>query len=401
MNFPSVRIAVVSCWLALAILLAGCALEVPPPMPAAVGEDCVQSYDANKDYFPSKTNVEFAEGFTLSYYSNYKVLEVLSPWPGVEASETYLLVQCGTPRPSGFEDAYTIEVPVKSIIALSSTYLPHLELLDEVEVLVGLENDAWVYSEVIREMVQEGEVLAVGGGSAVDIETTLFLNPDLIIAFSSGFPDVDAHPVLRSADQNVFLNTEFREPTPLGRAEWFKTTAAFLNREADAETYFKEVAETYQTLVTLAQDQTERPTVLVNTPWEGVWYMAGGNSYVANYIADAGADYLWAEVQSQGSLFLDFEEVFARAQNADYWLQVGMHPDRASLTSVDPRFAEFKAYETGRLYNPDLRVSATGASDMFEGAVVRPHLVLADLIALFYPQLLPDHEFVYYRQLSE
>ena len=98
-------------------------------MPVAIGEECIQSYDANKDYFPYKTNVEFAEGFTLSYYNNYKVLKVLSPWPGAEASETYLLVQCGTPRPSGFEDAYTIEVPVKSIIALSSTYLPHLEII--------------------------------------------------------------------------------------------------------------------------------------------------------------------------------------------------------------------------------------------------------------------------------
>ena len=401
MNFPYLRIAVASCWAALAVLLAGCALDVPPPMPVAIGEECIQSYDANKDYFPYKTNVEFAEGFTLSYYNNYKVLEVLSPWPGAEASETYLLVQCGTPRPSGFEDAYTIEVPVKSIVTLSTTYLPHLEILDEVEALVGLGNDAYVYSEDIRERVQAGEIQVVGGDSTVDLETTLTLSPDLIIAYSSGFPDSDAHPLLRSADQSVFLNTEFREPTPLGRAEWFKTTAAFLNREADADSFFEEVVETYQNLVALAHDQTERPTVFVNTPWEGVWYMAGGNSYVANYIDDAGADYLWAEDQSQGSLFLDFEEVFARAQSADYWLQVGMHPDRASLNSVDPRFAEFKAYETGRLFNPDLRVSETGASDMFEGAVARPHLVLADLVALFYPQLLPDHEFVYYRQLSK
>ncbi len=81
--------------------------------------------------------------------------------------------------------------------------------------------------------------------------------------------------------------------------------------------------------------------------------------------------------------------------------RLGGYPDRASLASVDPRFAEFAAFKAGKLYNPDLRTSDLGASDLFEGAVVRPHWVLADLIALFYPHLLPDHEFVYYQQLSE
>ncbi len=401
MTFQRLRIAIVSCGVAWAVLLSGCTVEMPPTAPPASGEDCVQAYDAGTDYFPHKTPVEFAEGFALTYFNNYKVLEVLAPWPGAEASETYLLVQCGTPRPSGFDKAHTIEVPVDSLVALSTTYLSHLEILNAVEVLVGLENDAWVYSEGIRKRVQDGAVQVVGGGAAVDLETVLVLNPNLIIAYSTGVSDSDAHPVLRAAEQKVFLNTEFREPTPLGRAEWLKTTAAFLNREAAADVYFNEIVEAYRELATAAQGETEKPTVFVNTPWEGVWYMAGGNSYVAHYLADAGATYLWGQDPSTGALFLDFEEVFAQAQDAEYWLHVGGYPDRASLASVDPRFAEFAAFKAGKLYNPDLRTSDLGASDLFEGAVVRPHWVLADLIALFYPHLLPDHEFVYYRQLSE
>ncbi len=401
MSFPRIRTLMMACSVVWAILLSGCALPAPA-VPPIRDEDCVQAYDPDTDYFPHKTAIEYAEGFTLAYHRNYKVLEVLSPWPGAETSETYLLVQCGTPRPAGFEDGvHTIEVPVDSLVALSTTYLPHLETLDALEVLVGLENDAWVYSEDIRARVREGKVRVVGGGATVDLEAMLVLKPDLTLAYSLGFPDSDVHPALRAADQSVFLSTEFREPSPLGRAEWIKATAAFLNREAEAETYFNEMAHTYHTLVDRVPDEAARPTVFVNTPWEGVWYMAGGNSYVANFLTDAGAIYLWSEDESTEALFLDYEEVFAQAQDADYWLNVGGYPDRMALAVVDPRFTEFAAYQAGNLYNPDLRISDTGANDMFEGAVVRPHWVLADLIAILYPHLLPEHEFVYYRRLSE
>ena len=401
MMFHRVRMVLGSCGLALAILLSGCVFEVPPAAPPTLDEDCVLDYDEDTDYFPHKTEVQYSQGFDISYFNNYKVLEVFSPWPGSESSETYLLVQCGTPRPAGYDDAHTIEVPIDSMVTLSTTYLPHLEILDEVETLVGVENDAWIYSEVIRNRVQEGAVQVVGGGATVDLETVLVLNPDVIIAFSMGFLEGDAHPVLRAADQTVFLNSEFREPTPLGRAEWMKATAAMLNREAVGNEYFDEAADTYNELVAMAKDEAKKPSVFVNTPWEGVWYMAGGNSYVANYLADAGAEYVWGDDESTGALFLDFEEVLARAQDAAFWLNVGWYPDRAALVSVDSRFAEFEAYVSGNLYNPDLRTSATGASDLYEGAVMRPHQLLADLIAIFHPQLLPDHEYVYYRRLSE
>ena len=401
MMFHRVRMVLGSCGLALAILHSGCVFEVPPAAPPTLDEDCVLDYDEDTDYFPHKTEVQYSQGFDISYFNNYKVLEVFSPWPGSESSETYLLVQCGTPRPAGYDDAHTIEVPIDSMVTLSTTYLPHLEILDEVETLVGVENDAWIYSEVIRNRVQAGAVQVVGGGATVDLETVLVLNPDVIIAFSMGFLEGDAHPVLRAADQTVFLNSEFREPTPLGRAEWIKATAAMLNREGTGNEYFDEVADTYNELVAMAKDEANKPSVFVNTPWEGVWYMAGGNSYVANYLADAGAEYVWGDDESTGALFLDFEEVLAQAHDAAFWLNVGWYPDRAALVSVDSRFAEFEAYVSGNLYNPDLRTSATGASDLYEGAVLLPHQLLADLIAIFHPQLLPDHEYVYYRRLSE
>ena len=41
-----------------------------------------------------------------------------------------------------------------------------------------------------------------------------------------------------------------------------------------------------------------------------------------------------------------------------------------------------------------------GGNDYWESGAVSPHLILADLVKIFHPQLLPDHELVYYQKLE-
>jgi iron complex transport system substrate-binding protein len=149
--------------------------------------------------------------------------------------------------------------------------------------------------------------------------------------------------------------------------------------------------------VALTDSVTEKPTVFANTPFEGTWYMPGGQSFTAQLLADAGADYLWADDESTGTLFLDFETVFDQAATADYWINIGFFGGLADLTAADERFSDFAAYQNNGVYNNDARTNDFGGNDFYEGGVANPHLVLADLIKIFHPELLPDHEFVYYR----
>lgn len=386
----------------LVLLLSACTgiAIPPPPAPATANADCVTDFNPDTDYFPHKSTVTHARGFTLSYFNHFKVIEVTTPWPGAEEAERYVLVQCGTPFPAGYADAYMIEVPIRSLVTLSTTYLPHLEVLDQVSLLQGVDNDWTIYSEVIRQRVAEGHIKVVGQGATVDVEQILLVDPDVIMAYSLGYADSDAHTILRAANRTVLLNTDFLEPEPLGRAEWLKVTAALVNQEAAANTYFEDVAARYGELQALAATQESRPRVFLNTPWEGVWYMAGGQSFLAHFLRDAGAHYLWADDMSSSALFLDFEAVYAQAHDADYWLHIGQFRDRESLLASDPRFAEFAAFQTDRVYNNDRRLSDLGSNDSWEGAVIRPHSVLADLIAIFHPHLLPEHEFVYYQQVE-
>ena len=70
------------------------------------------------------------------------------------------------------------------------------------------------------------------------------------------------------------------------------------------------------------------------------------------------------------------------------------------MAAADARYEGFRAFTEGNVWNNDARLTDMGANDSWESAVVRPDLVLADLVAILHPDLLPDHEFVYYRRLT-
>ncbi|HUM70998.1 MAG TPA: ABC transporter substrate-binding protein, partial [Chloroflexota bacterium] len=360
-------------------------------------DGCLENYQEGIDYFPEKAEVTHSEGFTIEYFPNYKVVTVHSPYPGAAEVATYLLVQCGTAVPAGFEDAMTIEVPINSLVAMSTTYLPHLPTLNAVDTLVGLDSLAFASTPEIRARIDAGQVAEVGFGAQVNVEQVLDLDPDVVMTYSSGSADFDAQPKLEEAGVTVVVNSDYLDANPLGQAEWVKFLAAFFNQEAAANTWFDGVAAEYNELAALAATAIAQPTVLLNTPYEGTWYMAGGQSYIAQLLADAGAAYLWANDPSDTTLFLDFETVFNEAQAADYWLNLGFVASLADLAATDSRFAEFAAYQNGNVYNNDGRVNTSGGNDYYEGGAANPHLVLADLIKIFHPELLPEHEFVYYR----
>jgi iron complex transport system substrate-binding protein len=174
----------------------------------------------------------------------------------------------------------------------------------------------------------------------------------------------------------------------------------FFNREAEANAFFEDVAGRYNEMKTLAASAEDRPTVLVNALYGDTWFASGGGSYIAQLITDAGGEYLWSDDESSGGLPLSFEAVLERGQDADIWLNPNFWLSLDEGLAEDQRYAEFASFQNGRVYNNNLRMNELGANDYSEGGVVRPDLVLQDLIAIFHPELLPEHELFYFRHLE-
>jgi iron complex transport system substrate-binding protein len=367
---------------------------------ANLTEGCVTDFDPAIDYFPEKVTLTHSEGWTIEYFNNYKVITVLNPWRDADQQFRYVLVQCGTPPPTDVGDAQVIEVPVDTIVAMSTTQLPHLSALGLVDRLVGLANFKYVNTPAVVERIEAGELVEIGSGAEVNVEQAIDLQPGLIMTYAVGNPQSDSHPKLLEAGLKVVLNSEYMETSPLGRTEWIKFTGAFFNREAAATAAYDEIVTRYNEIAALAQGVAERPTVFTGAPFQGTWYMPGGNSYVARLLADAGAAYLWADDDSTGSQQLSFEAVFEKAQNADFWLNTSSWTSLADALAADERFAEFAAFKSGKVFNNNARLNPYGGNDYWETGVTNPDIVLADLIKIFHPELLPDHELVYYQQLQ-
>lgn len=374
------------------------------PLTANLTGDCVQTYDPSLDYFPDKVAVEQAVGFEVEYFDQYKVVRVTQPWADAGIRYEYVLVQCGVPLPAVIEGIETIgyqviEVPLRSIVTLSATFVPALEIIGELDRLVAVDETDYLYIPALRQRIDTDGLAEVGSGPTIDIERLLDLAPGAVMLNLYGSDDFDPDSILRDNGIARAVNSDYLETTPLGRAEWLKFVALFFNREAEANRFYDAMAARYADLQTLAADAPQRPTVLVNGMFDGTWYVAGGQSYIARLIADAGGSYLWADDDSTGGLALDFESVLDRAAAADVWINPNFWFTLADGLAEDERYAVFDAFQSGRVYNNNLRVTAFGGNDYYESATVNPDRLLADLIAIFHPDLLPDHAFSYYQQL--
>lgn len=363
---------------------------------------CVEQYDPEIDYFPQKVTLTHATGFNLKYFKHYKLLTVTKPWQDATQNFSYLLVQCGTPIPKDFPNVPAIKIPVRSIAALSTTHLAHLEKLGALAQLVAVSKHDEVYSPTAQRLIVEGKVAEVGRGIGIHVEQILDLHPDLVTVVGYDQPQYNAHPLLAQAGVNVVINAEYVEPNLLGRAEWLKFTAAFLNRDGIAQTQFAEIAERYREYAKLVRDipQQNKPAVLYGGLDRDVWHVPGGNSYTAHLIADAGGAYLWADDQHLFSFPLSFEAVFERANNAQVWLINDPSKfERSALLAANERYGAFAAWRDARVYNANGRLAQNRANDYWESALMEPHLVLADMIKILHPQLLPQHQLQYYRWL--
>ena len=393
-----------SAFLLIAILLFG--LLPASALDANLTDGCVSDYNAAVDYFPEKAVVEDAARFSVEYFNHYKVVSVSDAFEGAPGFD-YVLVQCGTPMPDAADfpaGAQFIEVPSGDLITLSTTQLPALSQLGLLDKLVAVDSGYYISTSDVTDRIAAGQISEVGFGAEINIERVLELEPDLVMSYGYN-PATDAHPVLLEAGVFTALDASWRELSPLGRAEWLKFSALFYNREADANALYDEIADQYHAVKQLAATVStdERPSVLINSflGYADAWFIPGAATYVGQLVRDAGGDLLLAQADSTSSQALGFEVVYDGGLDADIWLTetFGVYSG-ADLLALDERFGDFAAYQAGAVWNNNRDENANGGNNYYEWGVTQPQLVLADLLAIFHPDLLPDHEFAFYQQLE-
>jgi iron complex transport system substrate-binding protein len=394
------QFTLLSSWLGL-VLLSGCDRQIQAPKIATISSKWSTVYDPKVDYFPDKVKVSEAKGFTVEYHPNYKVVSVKNPWRNADTTFQYVLVQCNTPIPTGFDKSQIVKVPINSLVVMSTTHLPLLDKLNLVDRLVGVSDTSKINTPSVVEKVKLGKLAEVSKNNNTNVERILEIKPELVTTYGVGNPKLDSHPKLIEAGMPVAIIAEYMESSPLGRAEWLKFMALFFNREGEAEKVFSQTVAKYRSIAKIASQATTKPTVLSGFDSRGTWYIPGGDSYSAKFIADAGGSYMWKEDRSTGSLNLSFEQVFDKANAAEYWINSSQAWKKVEdVANSDRRYSKFAAVKTPKLFNPTARMNATGGNDFWEGGVANPDVVLADIVKILHPELLPKHQLVYYRSLN-
>ncbi|MGJ3237941.1 MAG: ABC transporter substrate-binding protein [Anaerolineae bacterium] len=378
-----------------------------PEALASNPQECVTDYDPDVDYFPDKATVTSADNFTVEYFNNYKIVTVSDAFDNA-VPFTYVLVQCGTPAPPADDfppNTLFTEVPSADLIALSTTLLPHIVDLELLDQLIGLDSFDYVSAPAVRERIDEGELIAVGSGTSINVEVALDSETDLVLTNAFN-PDTDAYPLLIESGIFTAISADWRESEPLGRAEWIKHTALFYNAEARANTVYDNIVNAYEEArdLALSVPEEDRPVVLWNSysGFSEAWVISGSESYAGRLIEDAGGIIALGEEAPEDSAFLSFEAVFDGAFDADVWVtNLFMVETVSDLLAMDARYADFLAVETGNVWNNNLDVNENGGVNYFELGVTNPHLILQDLVAIFHPELLPDHAFNFFQPLTD
>ena len=346
-----------------------------------------------------EVEIEYAERFDVTYEKGYKLVTVNKPWRDSGVRFSYALVDKGAPLPDLPDSIPVIPIPVQKLVCTSTTHLSALEYLGSIERLVGFPSTKYISSEKIRKYLENGSITELGNEAGLNIEALMSLAPELVIDFAMGSEN-DNYKVIKKIGIPVVINADYMETTPLGRAEWIKFTSLFLNQEKKADSIFNVIRTNYDSLAQLTTAATGRPTVYSGIVYGDFWYVPGGNNFSAKFLADAMGAYLWADDPSSGNIPLSFEAVYERAHKADYWLGTGSFTSLTGIRKTDSRYTRFRAFKTGNVYNYNAKMGPEGGNAFLELGYLRPDIILADIIKILHPDLLPGYRLYFYQKLD-
>lgn len=340
----------------------------------------------------------YATNFVVEKAGENTILTIKTAWKNAQERFQYVLYPKENNEPAGYPDAIKIPIPIGRIISTSTVDIAFLDFLEATDNIVAVSNGSYIYNQAIQNSLKDGRIIEIGATNTVDYERALTTNADAALVYSIG--DQEMYNKFKEMGIPPIMLSDFMEKTPLGRAEWALFVAYLLGKEDLAIAKFEKIAKEYQTLKLQASLHSYVPTVLTGAVYKGTWYVAGGKSLMATFIKDAGAKYLWANDTTVSGVPLDFEAVYAKALDVDYWINMSHIATKEALVRSEEKYRDFKAFQKGKLYNYYKRATQNGGSDIFESAIVQPQLVLQDMIRIFHNNTIEPDSLFYYKQLK-
>jgi iron complex transport system substrate-binding protein len=357
----------------------------------------------NGDVHPSpedgldiKDPVRYAQGYQATKHDGYIQVEVHDPWNKGKLLQRYLLAPRDKPLPKGMPEGTLIRVPLRKMVVYSSVHCAALDALGIADNIAGVCESRYIKVAAVNERIRKGLITDLGDATAPNVERMIEIGAEAVLVSpfehgSYGPVEKTGIPIIECAD--------YMETDPLGRAEWIKFIGLLTGRNERADSFFRQTESDYLRIKALAENVEYRPKLMTGMKYGAPWYVASGESFMARMYKDAGADYLFRDLPGTGSTPMSFETVLDKAIHADIWLiQYNQEEEMTydMLKSDYSSYSRFDAFRDRHIYGCN-----TNYSLYYEEVPIHPDYLLAELIAIFHPRLLPEHSFRYFSLLKE
>ncbi len=340
-----------------------------------------------------------AKGFSIIKNKTFKKVIVKNPWQGAQQiSFDYYFISKKNSVPDSIKNNIIIRTPVSRIICLSTTHASMISRIGESSTIAGIAGTNYIVSTELRKLISEKKIIDVGYDNNLNYETIISLKPEVVIVYGIGSEAMQIITKLKDLNIPSVINAEYLEEDVLAKAEWIKFISLLYEKENTAEEIFNEIENEYNNLKLKVAGIEKKPNVINGLPWKGTWWVAGGRSYMAQLINDAGGNYLWKKNNSRESIPLNLENIIMKSSEADVWINCGAANSKKEILSVDDRISQLQIFHK-EIYNNNAIQNINGGNDFWESGVMNPHLILKDLIFIFHPDILPEHKLVYYKKI--
>ena len=322
----------------------------------------------------------YASGFVINEDSEgVRLLCVTRPWQGENIAEQRLAIFATEEQAKGYSGEYIVGA-AERVICMSTSHVAMLSELGLEHTIVGVSGKQYIINDRVR---NNPAICDVGYDSNLDYEAILLADADLVILYGVTAENSALTSKLREIDVPYIYFGDYTEQTPLGKAEWLVAMAEIMGCRERGEELFDSIVERYEAVRTQAKPLEKPCRVMLNLPYQDVWYMPSDDSYLVRLIHDAGGEYIYrGRNPHSGSKGISLEQAVELVAEADIWLNVGQCTSLDEVRSQAPLFANMEVVRRGEVYNNNRRRSEGGGSDFWESAIVRPDVVLSDLVRI-------------------
>ena len=322
----------------------------------------------------------------------YTVVTVADPWKG-GVLHRYVLVPRDSVLPGDLPEGTVVRTPVQRALVYSSVHTSLLDELGAIDAVKGVVDSQYFIDSTIVQGVAGGTIADCGNSMNPTVEKVIDMQPDAILL--SPYQDA-SYGQIASLDIPIIECADYLEYDPLGRAEWMKFYGELVGKRAEADSLYNTIVNAYNEVKQAAAGAKDHPTVVTEMVISGVWNVPGGQSYMARILNDAGGRYPWAEDKNTGSLALDFNQVLAVAQNADYWFikwtNINKLQDLQGAYDLNKEMAAFK--------NKRVYVCDTDKTRFFDRIPFHPEVLLKEFAAILHPELFSDFQTQMYKHID-